>query len=96
MAIVLTEHKACGLAFELSGKGTALFGHQTPLSGEHSHLNECLVSLDHYTLADGVLLANSFRPPRCYAFDSSIGVETMPTECSQPDVLERLYQNQLA
>ncbi|WP_216597530.1 M91 family zinc metallopeptidase, partial [Pseudomonas coronafaciens] len=30
-------------------EGTALFGHQTPLSGEHSRLNGCPVSLDHYT-----------------------------------------------
>ncbi|WP_228390295.1 hypothetical protein, partial [Pseudomonas helleri] len=25
-----------------------LLGHQTPLWGEHSRLNECPVSLDHY------------------------------------------------
>ncbi|WP_159935365.1 hypothetical protein [Pseudomonas sp. S35] len=25
-----------------------MFGHQTPLSGEHSRLNGCPVSLDHY------------------------------------------------
>ncbi|TDV39983.1 hypothetical protein EDF87_121135, partial [Pseudomonas helmanticensis] len=31
-----------------SGKRTTLFGHQTPLSGEHSRLNGCPVSLDHY------------------------------------------------
>jgi len=32
-----------------------------------------------------------------YAFDSSNGVEAMPTpEYSLPDVLERLYHNQLA
>ncbi|WP_321864737.1 hypothetical protein, partial [Pseudomonas paraveronii] len=41
-------HEACGLAFEFSGKRTTLFGHQTPLSGEHSRLNGCPVSLDHY------------------------------------------------
>ncbi|WP_232254011.1 hypothetical protein, partial [Pseudomonas glycinae] len=44
----LIEHEACGLAFEFSGKRTTLFGHQTPLSGEHSRLNGCPVSLDHY------------------------------------------------
>ncbi|WP_218193684.1 hypothetical protein, partial [Pseudomonas gelidaquae] len=33
------------------GKGTALFGHETPRSGEHSRLNGCPVSLDHYTKA---------------------------------------------
>ncbi|MCD5997555.1 hypothetical protein KDX38_28945, partial [Pseudomonas sp. CDFA 602] len=32
-----------------SRKGTALFGHLTPRSGEHSRLNGCPVSLDHYT-----------------------------------------------
>lgn len=37
-----------------------------------------------------------FRPFRRYALESSIGVETMPTEYSLSDVLERLYQNQLA
>ncbi|WP_310271783.1 hypothetical protein, partial [Pseudomonas sp. 3296] len=31
-----------------SRKGTALFGHLTPRSGEHSRLNGCPVSLDHY------------------------------------------------
>ncbi|MCI3946864.1 hypothetical protein K0038_03940 [Pseudomonas syringae] len=29
-----------------------MFGHQTPLSGEHSRLNGCPVSLDHYTRED--------------------------------------------
>ena len=50
MAIALIEHEACGLAFEFSEKGTTLFGHQAPLSGEHSRLNGCPASLDHYTL----------------------------------------------
>ncbi|MCZ9687573.1 hypothetical protein NB845_08310, partial [Pseudomonas aeruginosa] len=35
-------------ALELRGKGTTLLGHQTPLCGEHSRLNGCPVSLDHY------------------------------------------------
>ncbi len=48
MAIALIEQEACGLAFEFSGKGTTLFGHQIPLSGEHPRLNGCPVSLDHY------------------------------------------------
>ncbi|WP_141233162.1 hypothetical protein, partial [Pseudomonas sp. Irchel 3E19] len=52
------EHEACGLAFEFSGKRTTLFGHQTPLSGEHSRLNGCPVSLDHYTC----LSWGSFNP----------------------------------
>ncbi|WP_218192190.1 hypothetical protein, partial [Pseudomonas sp. Irchel s3a18] len=43
------EHEVGSLAFEFSRKGTALFGHLTPRSGEHSHLNGCPVSLDHYT-----------------------------------------------
>jgi len=47
-AVALIEHEACGLAFEFSGKRTTLFGHQTPLSGEHSRLNGCPVSLDNY------------------------------------------------
>jgi len=41
-------------------------------------------------------VARDIRLPRCYAFGSFIGVETIPTEYSLPDVLERLYQNQLA
>ncbi|WP_205893908.1 hypothetical protein, partial [Pseudomonas gregormendelii] len=41
-------HKVGSLALEFSGKGTALFGHLTPRSGEHSRLNGCPVSLDHY------------------------------------------------
>ncbi|WP_224787174.1 hypothetical protein, partial [Pseudomonas fluorescens] len=49
------EHEACGLAFEFSGKGTTLLGHQTPLSGEHSRLNGCPVSLDHYRNDFGML-----------------------------------------
>ncbi|MEE8874995.1 hypothetical protein, partial [Pseudomonas helleri] len=43
-------HQTGCFALELRGKGTALLGHQTPLWGEHSRLNECPVSLDHYTL----------------------------------------------
>ena len=42
------EHEVGNLAFEFGGKGTALFGHLTPRSGEHSRLNGCPVSLDHY------------------------------------------------
>ncbi|NNA22071.1 type VI secretion system tube protein Hcp, partial [Pseudomonas lundensis] len=41
-------HEVGSLAFEFSRKGTALFGHLTPRSGEHSRLNGCPVSLDHY------------------------------------------------
>ncbi|MGP5476006.1 hypothetical protein, partial [Pseudomonas helleri] len=37
------------LAFEFSGKDTTLLGHLTPRYGEHSRLNECPVSLDHYS-----------------------------------------------
>ncbi|MCK6255043.1 hypothetical protein, partial [Pseudomonas fragi] len=44
------EHQTGCFALELRGKGTALLGHQTPLWGEHSRLNECPVSLDHYSL----------------------------------------------
>lgn len=49
MAVALIEHKGCGLALKLNGKGTTLLGHQTPLSGEHSRLNGCSESLDSYT-----------------------------------------------
>ncbi|WP_241806976.1 IS66 family transposase, partial [Pseudomonas putida] len=42
-------HQAGSFAFELRGKGTALLGHQTPLCGEHSRLNGCPESLDHYS-----------------------------------------------
>jgi hypothetical protein len=49
MAVALVEHQAYSLALEFRDKGTALFGHQTPRSGEHSRLNGCPVSLDHYT-----------------------------------------------
>jgi hypothetical protein len=37
-----------------------------------------------------------FHPFRCYALESSIGAQTIPSEYSLSDVLERLYQNQLA
>jgi hypothetical protein len=55
MAVALVEHQARRLALELRGKGTTLLGHQTPLCGEHSRLNGCPVSLDHYRVhwADG-------------------------------------------
>ena len=55
----------CGLAFEFSGKRTTLLGHQTPLSGEHSRLNGCPVSLDHYTWP-----ARIRQSEPCPAFDS--------------------------
>ncbi|WP_233609168.1 hypothetical protein, partial [Pseudomonas saxonica] len=44
------EYEVSSLAFEFSGKDTTLLGHLTPRYGEHSRLNECPVSLDHYTL----------------------------------------------
>ncbi|WP_211267968.1 hypothetical protein, partial [Pseudomonas poae] len=43
-------HEVGSLAFEFRSKGAALFGHLTPRSGEHSRLNGCPVSLDHYTI----------------------------------------------
>ncbi|WP_321838372.1 hypothetical protein, partial [Pseudomonas kulmbachensis] len=42
------KYEVGSLAFEFSGKDTALFGHLTPRYGEHSRLNGCPVSLDHY------------------------------------------------
>ncbi len=48
MAVALIEHQAGGFALEFGRKGTALLGHQTPLCGEHSRLNGCQDSLDHY------------------------------------------------
>ncbi|WP_223188160.1 hypothetical protein, partial [Pseudomonas lundensis] len=42
-------YEVSSLAFEFSGKDTTLLGHLTPRYGEHSRLNECPVSLDHYT-----------------------------------------------
>ncbi|GAA0249747.1 hypothetical protein GCM10009086_01770 [Pseudomonas rhodesiae] len=42
------EYEVSSLAFEFSGKDTTLLGHLTPRYGEHSRLNECPVSLDHY------------------------------------------------
>ncbi|RMP93540.1 hypothetical protein ALQ13_200064 [Pseudomonas savastanoi pv. glycinea] len=36
MAVALIKHEACYLTLEFSGKVTALFGHQTPLSGDIS------------------------------------------------------------
>jgi hypothetical protein len=57
MAIALIKHEACGLAFEFSGKGTTLFGHQTPLFSEHSRLNGCPLSLDHYNNSNPISLA---------------------------------------
>ena len=48
MAVALIEHQAGSFALEFWGKGTTLFGRQTPLYGEHSRLNRCPESLDHY------------------------------------------------
>ncbi|WP_205420457.1 hypothetical protein, partial [Pseudomonas coronafaciens] len=48
--LFLLENEVGSLAFEFRGKGTALLGHQTPLCGEHSRLNGCPESLDHYTV----------------------------------------------
>jgi hypothetical protein len=50
MAVALVEHQTRSLTLELCGKGTTLLGHQTPLCGEHSRINECPVSLAHYSL----------------------------------------------
>ncbi|WP_206540567.1 hypothetical protein, partial [Pseudomonas weihenstephanensis] len=47
------EYEVSSLAFEFSGKDTTLLGHLTPRYGEHSRLNECPVSLDHYIAAAG-------------------------------------------
>ncbi|WP_420917031.1 hypothetical protein, partial [Pseudomonas lundensis] len=44
-------YEVSSLAFEFSGKDTTLLGHLTPRYGEHSRLNECPVSLDHYKQA---------------------------------------------
>ncbi|WP_290441265.1 group II intron maturase-specific domain-containing protein, partial [Burkholderia cenocepacia] len=44
----LVEHQTGGLLFELRGKRTSLLAHQTPLHGDHSRLNQCPDSLDHY------------------------------------------------
>ena len=48
-AVILLEYEVGSLAFEFSAKDTALFSHLTPRYGEHSRLNGCPVSLDHYT-----------------------------------------------
>lgn len=50
VAVVLFKHEVGSLAFEFSSKGAALFGHLTSRSGEHSRLNGCPVSLDHYNV----------------------------------------------
>ena len=50
-AVILLENEVGSLAFEFRGKGTALFGHLTPRSGEYSRLNGCPVSLDRYRQA---------------------------------------------
>ena len=42
------EQQAGSASLELRGKGTTLLGHQTPRCGEHSRLNGCPYSLDHY------------------------------------------------
>ncbi|MCA8292030.1 hypothetical protein LGN16_34435, partial [Burkholderia vietnamiensis] len=44
------EHQTGGLLFELWGKRTSLLAHQTPLHSDHSRLNQCPDSLDHYKL----------------------------------------------
>ncbi|WP_222933190.1 hypothetical protein, partial [Pseudomonas lundensis] len=47
-------YEVSSLAFEFSGKDTTLLGHLTPRYGEHSRLNECPVSLDHYRNHSGL------------------------------------------
>ena len=61
VAVVLLEYEVGSLAFEFSRKGTALFGHLTPRSGEHSRLNGCLVSLDHYSSRMWCVSQNRYR-----------------------------------
>ncbi|VVG72522.1 hypothetical protein PAP18089_03518 [Pandoraea apista] len=48
VAVILINDKCSSIAFELRGKRTTLFAHQTPLHGEHFRLNECPEGLDHY------------------------------------------------
>uniref|UniRef100_UPI000B0551F3 ABC-three component system protein n=1 Tax=Pseudomonas lundensis TaxID=86185 RepID=UPI000B0551F3 len=43
-----------------SGKDTTLLGHLTPRYGEHSRLNECPVSLDHYSTSGSLTLTLSW------------------------------------
>ncbi|WP_226941555.1 hypothetical protein, partial [Janthinobacterium violaceinigrum] len=56
------QHQACCLLFELRGKRASLLAHQTPLHGEHSRLNQCPGTLNHYRgqvdLAQSILPAN--------------------------------------
>ena len=51
MAIALVKHQASGFTFEFGSKGTALLGHRTPIYGEHSRLNGCPESSDHYIIS---------------------------------------------
>ncbi|MCC7716733.1 hypothetical protein [Janthinobacterium lividum] len=44
----MIQHQTCCLLFEFRGKRTSLLAHQTPLCGEHSRLNQCPGTLNHY------------------------------------------------
>lgn len=41
LTVAFIEHESCGVAFEISGQGTTVFGHQIPLSVEISRPNRC-------------------------------------------------------
>ncbi|MCQ3008654.1 hypothetical protein NLO93_27245, partial [Pseudomonas savastanoi] len=78
------ENEVSSLALEFRGKGTALFGHLTPRSGEHSRLNECPVSLDHYTQTpasrDGqmkVLISSVVMGFQLFREAAKVAVETL-------------------
>ncbi|PRG59025.1 H-NS histone [Burkholderia multivorans] len=63
MAIALVEHQTGGLLFELRGKRTSLLAHQTPLHGDHSRLNQCPDSLDHYS---GIVAEYGLTPEQVF------------------------------
>ncbi|WP_223497100.1 hypothetical protein, partial [Pseudomonas sp. A-RE-26] len=71
------EHEVGSLAFEFRSKGAALFGHLTPRSGEHSRLNGCPVSLDHYILACQVAVSINGNKLR----RQQIGVDNRQVAC---------------
>ncbi|WP_200902933.1 hypothetical protein, partial [Pseudomonas fluorescens] len=56
-----------------SGKDTTLLGHLTPRYGEHSRLNECPVSLDHYIIIYWGNATAGYRDSRFAKFNSLIG-----------------------
>ncbi|MEE4336971.1 ACP phosphodiesterase, partial [Pseudomonas alliivorans] len=66
-----------------------LFGHQTPLSGEHSRLNGCPVSLDHYTLMISEDWLCAYRDIEMIGY----GLGIISKRLSRPEGLDGLFEH---